>query len=103
MRTEEERARIARQYTQASGQFEKLTTENRQEVNALVLELCQKQQEEGEGGSAMYEEARRFTSRLTYAQKQALNAALAAYMEDRTQDLTRVLQRRGKADAEIQK
>ena len=50
-----------------------------------------------------HEEARRYISRLTYAQKQALNAALAAYMEDRTQDLTRVLQKRGKADATIQK
>lgn len=50
-----------------------------------------------------HEEARRFISRLTYAQKQALNAALAAYMEDRTQDLTRVLQGHVKADATIQK
>ena len=46
MRTEEERARIARQYAQASGRFEKLTTENRQEVNALVRALYRKQQEE---------------------------------------------------------
>ena len=46
MRTEEERAHIARQYTQASGQFEKLTAENRQEVNALVRALYRKQQEE---------------------------------------------------------
>lgn len=50
-----------------------------------------------------HEEARRFISRLTYAQKQALNAALAAYMEDRVQDLARVLQGHVKADAEIQK
>ena len=50
-----------------------------------------------------HEEARRFISRLTYAQKQALNAALAAYTKDRTQDLTRVLQGCGKADAGIQK
>ena len=49
------------------------------------------------------EEARRFISRLTYAQKQALNAALAAYMKDRTQDLTRALQGHSKADTEIQK
>lgn len=46
MRTEEERARIARQYAQTSGQFEKLATENRQEVNALVRALYRKQQEE---------------------------------------------------------
>ena len=50
-----------------------------------------------------HEEARRYIGRLTYAQKQALNAALAAYMKDRTQDLTRVLQGHGKADAGIQK
>ena len=47
MKTEEERARIARQYAQASRQFEKLTTQNRQEVNAQVQELYQKQQKEG--------------------------------------------------------
>ena len=50
-----------------------------------------------------HEEARRYISRLTYAQKQALNAVLVAYMEDRTQNLTQVLQGHGKADAEIQK
>ena len=50
-----------------------------------------------------HEEARRLISRLTYAQKQALNAALAAYTEDRAQDLTRVLQGHGKADAGTQK
>lgn len=50
-----------------------------------------------------HEEARRFISRLTYEQKQALNAALAAYMKDRTQDLMRALQGYGKADTEIQK
>ena len=47
MRTEKERARIARQYAQASRQFEKLTAENRQDVNALVRALYRKQQEEG--------------------------------------------------------
>ena len=47
MRTEEERARIARQYAQASRQFEKLTTQRRQEVNAPIRTLYRKQQEEG--------------------------------------------------------
>lgn len=47
MRTEEERAHIARQYAQASSQFEKLTAENRQKANALVRALYWKQQEEG--------------------------------------------------------
>lgn len=50
-----------------------------------------------------HEEARRFISCLTCAQKQALNEALAAYMKDRAQDLARVLQAHGKADAGIQK
>ena len=46
MRTEEDRARIARQYAQASRQFEKLTAQRRQDVNALVRALYRKQQEE---------------------------------------------------------
>ena len=51
MRTEEERAHIARQYAQASRQFKKLTAQERREVNTLVRELCQKQQEEGKAGA----------------------------------------------------
>ena len=47
MRTEEERAHIARQYAQASRQFEKLTAQNQKDVNALIRALYRKQQEEG--------------------------------------------------------